>query len=144
MEYEPHFNVIVSSDQVQIYEAIFVDSNRQVTTGLMLASEYIKNNRLLPAGFAKDQVDDDIAVVGDAATDDNFVGGGDEIVYAIPVGGGHSIFTIEVELLYQTISYRWGQKFIGSNSQEGINFLTYTEKVDNIPVLVDSVLVTVP
>ena len=53
LQYEPHYNVITQPDQVQIYEAIMGDTTGKPTTVLLLAATYLKDNRLLPAGFDK-------------------------------------------------------------------------------------------
>jgi len=52
--FEPHYREITSSDQVQIYEPILKDSAGKVTTGLLSAVGYLKDNRLLPTGFKKE------------------------------------------------------------------------------------------
>ncbi|MGD9002401.1 MAG: hypothetical protein PVF04_07030, partial [Anaerolineae bacterium] len=49
--YEVHYEEIVSADQVQIYEAILENTEGAITTGLLEAKGYRKDNRLLPAGF---------------------------------------------------------------------------------------------
>src|SRR5258706_10498432 len=46
--FEPHYREITSSDQVQIYEPILKDAAGHVTTGLLSAVGYLKENRLLP------------------------------------------------------------------------------------------------
>ena len=43
---EPHYKAIVSPGQVQIYEAILRDSEGAVTTSLLRAAGYLKDNRL--------------------------------------------------------------------------------------------------
>ena len=48
-QYEPHYAVLSQPDQVQIYEGIILNSDGQVTTTLLRAASYIKDNRLLPA-----------------------------------------------------------------------------------------------
>ncbi len=50
-KYEPHYSKITSSDEVQIYEDILGDANGKVTTGLLTGVRYLKDNRILPAGF---------------------------------------------------------------------------------------------
>src|SRR5262249_16749454 len=84
--FEPHFREITSSDQVEIYEPILKDGEGHVTTGLAAAIGYLKDNRLLPAGFEKQTADKDIAVVGDAADDRNFSAGGDLVRYSVDLG----------------------------------------------------------
>ena len=44
---------ITSADQVQIYESILGDRAGAPTTGLLTATQYLKDNRLLPRGFDK-------------------------------------------------------------------------------------------
>ena len=56
------------------------------TTGLLTAVRFIKDNRLLPAGFQKGKVEQEIAPQGGAMTDDDFAGGGDRIRYCDPAG----------------------------------------------------------
>ena len=50
---EPHYCEIRSEDQVQIYEAIMATPAGTVTTGVLSAVSYVKDNRLLPRGFDK-------------------------------------------------------------------------------------------
>ena len=53
------------------------DPTGALTTGLLTAVRYVKDNRLLPRGFDKSTADKDVAVHGDAAADADFTGGGD-------------------------------------------------------------------
>ncbi len=69
MQFEPHHSEITSPQQVEIFEPILGDSQGKVTTGLLNAVGYLKDNRLLPAGFDKRSAEKDIAVVGEAADD---------------------------------------------------------------------------
>src|SRR6266568_1447428 len=67
--FEPHYTKITSVDEVQIYEPILKDQSGQITTGLSQAVGYLKDNRLLPSGFQKQNAEKDIAVTGDANDD---------------------------------------------------------------------------
>src|SRR3984893_9245637 len=107
LRFEPHYREIKSTDEVQIYEPILKDENGKVTTGLALGVGYLKDNRLLPAGFQKQTADKDIAVVGDAADDPNFTDAGDLVRYSVPLGDAQGPFHIDVELWYQPIGFRW-------------------------------------
>jgi len=80
----------------------------QVTTGLLNGVRYLKDNRVLPRGFDKGTAEPDIAVHGDAADDPGFTGGAARVRYAVPVQGDGP-FTVEAELLYQPIGFRWAQ-----------------------------------
>src|SRR5437867_3864058 len=67
--FEPHYREITSSDQVEIYEPILKDSAGRVTTGLLSAVGYLKDNRLLTSGIRKDNTESDIAVDGEGASE---------------------------------------------------------------------------
>ena len=82
--FEPHYNLITSADQVQIYETIMGDSDSNVTYTLLRGAQYLKDNRLTPKGFNKFTVPSDVAVRGLAMDDDDFNQGSDEVTYRIP------------------------------------------------------------
>src|SRR5262245_58977777 len=84
--FEVHYTEITNTDQVQIYEDIMVGPNNVPTTGLLSAVRFIKDNRLLPRGFNKSAVEQEIAPQGEATGDANFTGGGDKIRYSIALG----------------------------------------------------------
>ncbi len=102
-----------------------VDRNGQPTTGLLNALRYGKDNRLLPKGFDKNTADDEIAVVGPARNDPNFVGGGDTIHYSIPLGNAQGPFRLEVEMMFQPISYRWAHNLEKYDAMEPQRFVGY-------------------
>jgi len=134
--YEPHHQTIVSPDQVQIYEAILRDSRGLVTTELMRAAGYLKDNRLLPSGFQKSAPFPDIVVRGEAFEDQDFVDGGDRVEYSINLQGAQGPYTLTVELLYQSIGYRWAANLDGLESLETRRFLEYYEAIPNLPIVV--------
>jgi hypothetical protein len=123
--FEPHYGEITGPDQVQIFEAIMVDHAGSVTTGLLNAVKYIKDNRLLPLGFDKQTAGRDIAVQGEAAQDSDFDGNGDSIRYLVATGSAQEPFEIEAELWYQPISYRWAQNLGRFDAAETNQFLEY-------------------
>ena len=84
-QYEPHYREIRSPDQVQIYEAILGDHAGHVTTGLLFATDYLKDNRLLPRGFDKTNASPNIAVHGEALADPDFTDRGHTIPYSVAV-----------------------------------------------------------
>lgn len=116
--FEPHYRRIDRSDEVEIYEPILADSDGHVTTGLLTAVGYLKDNRLLPSGFKKEGAEHDIAVVGDAADDPNFTDGGSRVEYAAALGDAKGPFQIEVELYFQPIGFRWAHNLQPYNAAE--------------------------
>ncbi|MEJ2449855.1 MAG: multiheme c-type cytochrome [Gammaproteobacteria bacterium] len=104
LRYEPHYDVITQADQVQIYEAVMQDTDHKVTYTLLRAADYIKDNRIPPAGFDKNSVSNDIRVIGNAMSDDNFNTGSDTVTYKIQVGAADSV-SFSAELKYQAMAY---------------------------------------
>jgi hypothetical protein len=136
LRYEPHFREITSSDQIEIYEPILKDASGHVTTGLAAAVGYLKDNRLLPAGFDKQTADQDVAVVGEAADDPNFTAGGDLVHYAVPLATGQGPFHVEAELWYQPIGFRWAHNLGFYNSFETKRMVGYYDSMPSASAIV--------
>jgi hypothetical protein len=130
--YEPHYTEITRSDQVQLYEAIMADPQGGVTTGLLTAVRFVKDNRLLPRGFAKATAPEDIAVQGGAAEDADFLDGGDRVQYALDVTGAHGPFRVQAELWYQPIAYRWAQNLRPYDAPETNRFLEFYDSMSEV------------
>lgn len=121
--YEPHYDRITSQDQVQIYETVMHNSDKDVTYTLLRAASYAKDNRILPRGFDKTTAPSDIAVQGQALDDANFVGGSDTVSYSIDTTSFSSTPTrVEVALRYQTLSYPFAQDLFRDETSESISF----------------------
>jgi len=122
--YEPHYERITGAEQVQIYEPVLGDVAGVPTTGLLTATQYLKDNRLLPRGFDKATAPREIGVFGDAASDPDFSATGDRVRYAVetPGRGPHSV---DVELRYQPIAYRWARNLEAYDTEEPRRFLAY-------------------
>lgn len=130
LRYEPHYREITSGDQVQIFESILGDPAGRVTTGLIAATQYLKDNRILPTGFDKQTAEKDIAVIGDAADDPSFAAGEDAVRYSIPVTE-EGPFRIEVELLYQPIGFRWAHNLGSYKAVEPQRFVGYYDSMSS-------------
>ena len=135
---EQHYLAIVEPNQVQIYEAIMRDTEGEITTALLYAAGYRKDNRLLPDGFEKKSPYEDIAVRGGAMEDEDFQGGVDNIQYAVDIGSAAGPLTVKIELLYQTISFRWADNLREKDTYEIQRFLRYMDTVPNLPVVIAS------
>jgi hypothetical protein len=129
--FEPHYTEIRRPDEVQIYEAIMQDSTGAVTTGLLRATAFAKDNRLLPRGFDKTTAARDIAVVGAARDDDDFAGDGDRVRYVIDTSGRSGPFDVEVELLYQPIAYRWADNLRSYEAAETRRFVSWFDALSS-------------
>jgi hypothetical protein len=137
-QYEFHYEIINRAEQVQIYEAILKDAEGRLTTSVLSAAGFLKDNRLLPSGFEKSAPYPDIAVRGGAMEDENFLGGGDVVTYIIPVGGGSGPHTLTAELLFQSIGFRWAENLRQASGPEIDQFLAFYAAVPNTPVVIAS------
>ena len=128
-KFEPHYRTISRTDQVQIFESVLSDSSGRVTTGLLNATGYLKDNRLLPRGFDKRTADAQVAVHGDALDDPAFDDAGSTVTYAIAVPGATSPLTVRAELLYQPIGYRWARNLAPYDAAEPKRFVAYFDSM---------------
>ena len=104
LAWEPHHDLITSSDQVQVYEGIMGSVEGEATYTLLRAGRFLKDNRLPPAGFDPATAPARILPVGGCLTDDDFSGGSDLVTYRISDLSG-SRYSVTVELLDQPLSY---------------------------------------
>ena len=131
--FEPHYEQITSADQVQIYESIMGTPAGAPTTGLLQATQYLKDNRLLPRGFDKQTAAAEIAVFGGAAADPDFSGEGDRVRYRV-VGAGAA--SVDVELRYQPIGFRWAQNLAPYKAAEPQKFVGYYKALASVSSVV--------
>lgn len=123
--FEPHYRIIKDPDQVQIYEAIMGDHKGRVTTGLLSAVRYLKDNRILPKGFDKATADKDIAVQGGASGDPDFKDSGDTVRYVVLLDQAKAPYRISATLWYQPIAFRWAKNLAAYKAMETERFVRY-------------------
>lgn len=142
--FEPHYDIIRAQDQIQIYEGVLVDVNGQVTQTLLRAADYIKDNRIPPAGFTTTHISYDSVKIAGINGDENFnklanvEGTGSDIVtYRIdPLENGE--LTITAELCFQTMKPAAIQNLASVGSPETIKFLAMWENEDHSPSIITS------
>ena len=100
-----------------------------MTTGLLSTTQYLKDNRLLPRGFAKERASADTAVHGEALADPDFTAGGDRVRYTVAVGDVAGALTVEAELLYQPIGFRWAHNLETYGQVEPRRFVGYYDEM---------------
>ncbi len=120
-DYEPHYQVINSPQQVQVYESIMQDYKNNITYIELRAKSYKKDNRLLPKGFNKQTASKNIKVLGAAANDADFIGGEDTIRFTIGQLK-ETRYHVTAELIYQPLSYSFAQDLFLDNSPETKRF----------------------
>lgn len=128
-QFEPHYAEISSADQVQIYESVMGDPAGRLTTGLLTASQYLKDNRLLPRGFDKRTASSDVATHGGATGDADFEGGRDRVRYVVNAGAASGEFTVTATLWFQPIGFRWADNLRGYDAAETRRFVRYYESM---------------
>jgi len=133
---EPHHAVITSGGQVQVYEAILRDQAGSLTTGLLSAVGYLKDNRLTPRGFDKRTASKDVAVVGGALDDNDFGDGGDRVRYSVGLGEAQGPFQIEAELCFQPVAYRWAENLRRYDAAEPRRFSGYYDAMAPVSAVV--------
>jgi hypothetical protein len=124
--FSPHYSTITAPDQVQIFEPILGDAQDHVTTALLTATHYLKDNRILPYGFDKTTASPDIAVKGKALDDSAFIGGSATTRYEIPATAGP--FHVSAELQYQPIGFRWAHNLAPYKADEPQRFTHYFDQ----------------
>ena len=142
LAFEPHYELITQPDQVQIYEGIMQNSDGEITYTLLRAASFAKDNRLLPVGADKENLPADIAVYGLAAQDEDFIGGADLVRYQVDTSGYEGPFTVSVELLYETLSYRFVQDMLLDKTELTERFGAYYNSSDKTATLIDSLVST--
>lgn len=151
LSYEPHYDVISSESQVQIYEMVMGDVNGNRTTLLERADTVLKDNRLVPEGFlSTSPVYDTVEVVGDALTDPDFNKtssmtegtGKDYVHYHVPIASYPNNFSVYSYMYYQAVPPRWVEDMFTFSSAEIDTFKTMFLNSDRSPVLMqgDSLL----
>lgn len=126
--WEPHHAEITQAEQVQVYESILGDARGRATTGLLVATTYLKDNRIPPRGFDPSRLPPDqaadVAVHGRATSDTDFRPGSDRVRYRVPASGPGP-WTVTVTLRYQPIGFRWARNLAGYDAPEPQRFIRY-------------------
>lgn len=143
--YEPHYDVITSGDQVQIYEMVMGDVNSNVTTVLERAKVPLKDNRLVPLGFSTSHVSYDTTRIfgissGDLDFNRNTLGeegsGTDIVRYHVPLNGNGSNLRAVAKVYYQPVPPGWNAEMFAYSSPDIDAFRNMLAASDGTPVLV--------
>ena len=147
--YEPHYDRITDSAQVQIYEAIMGNTAGDVTYTLLRGATYLKDNRLPPLGFTTTHISyDSTQIYGRAAEDPNFNRNGDQegtgidtVTYIIGNVSANTDYQITVEMVYQTAMPRFIADLLQHDTPEVTRFSGYYQSADKSPIPVASITV---
>lgn len=114
--FEPHYQTISNSDQVQSYETIMEDLDGNLTYTLLEAAAFRKDNRLLPSGMNKGSVPEEIRPQGAAFSDADFIGGSDLVSYQVS-GLLAGTYRIDVRLNFQSVGYNFVQDLVKDDDE---------------------------
>ena len=142
--YEPHYNVINSEEQVQIYEMVMGNVELQPTTVLERAYTHLKDNRFPPIGFTNEHYSyDTIQIVGSAFSDPDFNkngalqgSGADILHFHIPINGISENLNVAIKLYYQTVTDKWLSQMFEYSTDEIDLFEEMYNAADKTPVKV--------
>lgn len=142
--YEPHYDIIRSEDEVQIYEMVFANAAGELSTVLEHAHTLIKDNRLPPQGFTTThEVYDTTRIGGLAQSDPDFNiengeegSGKDRIRYRIKMNGYTGDAQFNVKVWYQSVPPRWVEDMFTWDDPEINAFREMFEAAEPEPVLV--------
>jgi hypothetical protein len=145
-ETEPHFDIINSKDQVQIYELVLGDVNGDFTTILEQSHVGLKDNRLPPLGFSTGHASyDTTLIIGNGLTDSDFnyenatEGSGSDVVhYHIPLEGYTGFINISAKVFYQALPPKWLNPMLAESTPEIDTFRVMYENADLSPVLIST------
>ncbi len=147
--FEPHYQIINQTQQVQIYELVDGDVNGNFTTVLERAYAPLKDNRLAPVGFTTThEVYDTTRIVGNALNDPDFnkdengiEGNGSDIVfYRVPLGNYEGLINISAKVFYQSLPPKWMEEIFSVSTPEIETFKAMFDEADQSPVLVTSAI----
>jgi hypothetical protein len=147
--HQPHHEVIIEQDQVQIYEELTKNSDGKFTTNFTRRFAIVKDNRLLPIGWTEHGPDPSLNgrfleathAEGSAADDPDYRDGlgTDRLIYrmALPAGVDASTCIVQVTLYYQaTPPYYLGQRFRAApdgDATKRLYYLAANLKLDGTP-----------
>ena len=136
----PHRDRITSASQVQVWQAVLVDHDGTPTHRALDAAKYGKDDRILPAGFSPSNLDkprvQPVGVDGDAS----FIPGSDTVTYVL--GNAPAGATVEVELLYQSLSPALVDAIDRARTPAGTRFTDLARALPPYPIVIARAQVT--
>ena len=146
---EPHYKMINSESQVQVYELVLGDVENNLTTVLERADTALKDNRIPPAGFSTEHFAyDTTRIYGEALSDADFNfdsegnqgTGADSLFFHVPVNGYTGELAVTARVYYQAVPRRWLLEMFEYNSEKIDQFRDMFEEQNHEPVLVKQAL----
>ena len=128
---EPHREVVRAGNEVACFEAVMADVEGHPTHLLMRGASWYRDNRLLPAGWSGEHADA-LRTFPVGVEDVDFIGGSDRVRFEI-AAQGEGPYSVEAELLYQTLGARWAAELARWQTEEVKAFFELYEQADRTP-----------
>jgi Cytochrome c554 and c-prime len=144
-QFEPHYQVINSPDQVQVYELVTGDVKGLFTNVLERAHVALKDNRLTPQGFSTTHpAYDTTRIYGAALQDPDFNrladgsqgSGADVLHFRIANPGYKGLIRVKAKVWYQSLPPKWMAPLFEYTNPAIDSFKTMFFAADRSPVLV--------
>jgi len=133
---EPHRSVVRSAYEVATYEAVMADEHGRPTHTLMRGTRWLIDDRLLPRGWSPEHEQAQRTQPVGVAADADFGAGGDRVRFELELSGEPA--SIEVALLYQSLSARWAAELLRWETPEVETFRRFYEQADLGPEVLAS------
>lgn len=138
----PHRNEIAQRSEVQVWEAIMRDAEGKAAGNLLDATGYLKDDRVLPDGFDRNDARAVLALPVGAESDADFVPASDTVTYRVATPPARG--TIEAVLLYQTIRPAELEQLAVRPGPAALRFLDMIGSNAMEPVAIASVALPIP
>ncbi len=139
----PHLDTVASPDDVYVLESVMGDADGQITYSLLRGASYLKDNRLLPQGFAPSLEDEPHVAPAGTASDPTFEPGGDVVTYRVPAPAAAGPYTVSATLLYAPLSARYADELAQWDTPQVKALFAMLEKVSRAPETVAETQVSV-
>jgi hypothetical protein len=139
---QPHFwapnggnpgNLIISDQQVQIYEELVRDPQGQLTTSFLSLDDKVKDNRILPQGWSSSGPHADVTGPEGTGADQNYQNGcGCSVVrYQVPLTAIPGAATVQATLYYQSIPPSYlAQRKANANGPDTTRLINFTNQLN--------------
>jgi hypothetical protein len=131
---QKHFDLITSSQQVQIYETFMQDTDGALTFALLRGSQFKKDNRLLPKGWSREHIHADATQPIGIDDDPNFGAGTDTVNYQLQLPSGH--YKVQARLLFQSLSSRYVAELLTVDTPEVKSFAAMYSQASLTPEII--------
>ena len=135
---DAHQNRIQSADQVASFYALMADAEGRPTHTLMRGASWMRDDRLLPLGWSSEAPGAEQTEPRGIGDDMDFLPGKDRVHFDLQLAQAGP-YSLEVSMLYQTLSARWAAEIMKWKTPDTERFRKLYEQADLRPEVISSV-----